>query len=49
LRRTEDPTPPSAIGTLGGAGDIRLSPKWKTPTPLDTYSRAQDPDEKTVE
>ena len=49
MRRTDSPTAPSEPGALSGPADIRLDPKWKTPSPVDTYSRAQGPDEKTTE
>ena len=48
MRATTDATPPSAPGELSGDHDVRLRPDWKQPTLLDTYRRANDPDDKTV-
>ncbi len=48
IRATSDATPPSAPGELSGGQDVRLRPDWKQPAPLDTYRRANHPDDKTV-
>ncbi|MEO6738830.1 MAG: hypothetical protein ABIP20_01165, partial [Chthoniobacteraceae bacterium] len=47
IRATSDPTRPSAPGELSGKDDVRLHADWKQPVPLDTYHRANDPDDKT--
>ena len=48
LRRADDPTPPSGPGELAGSQDVRLGADWRpTDLPIDTYRRAQDPDEKS--
>jgi hypothetical protein len=33
---------------LAGNNDVRLRADWRQPAPLDTYSRANDPDDKTT-
>ena len=47
IRASSDPTPPSEPGKLSGKDDVRLRADWKQPAPLDTYRRANDPDDKT--
>ncbi len=46
MRRKDDLSSPSSPGALGGAGDVRLRPDWKSPH-TDHYARATDPDDKT--
>jgi hypothetical protein len=48
IRASTDATPPSAPGVLSGENDVRLRTGWKQPTPLDTFSRSNDPDDKTT-
>jgi hypothetical protein len=48
LRQADDATPPSETGALAGEHDVRRRADWKQPTPLDTYARANDPDDKTT-
>ena len=47
IRAASDTTPPSEPGELSGKDDVRLRDDWKQPAPLDTYRRANDPDDKT--
>ena len=48
IRRAADTTPPSQPGELAGQLDVRLWPDWNRPTEMDTYRRANDPDDKQV-
>ena len=48
IRAASDGTAPSKPGALSGEHDVRLRADWKQPAPLDTYSRANDPDDKTT-
>jgi hypothetical protein len=47
LRRVGDFTPPSEPGASSGSHDVRLREDWKGETPIDAYSRANSPDQKT--
>jgi hypothetical protein len=49
IRAAADATPPSKTGTLAGERDVRLHAGWNQPAPLDTYHRANDPDDKSTE
>jgi hypothetical protein len=48
IRAASDLTPPSEPGELSGEHDVRLRADWKQPAPPDTYSRANDPNDKTT-
>jgi hypothetical protein len=48
IRAATDATPPGEPGQVAGGHDVRLRPGWKQSPPLDTYSRANDPDDKTA-
>jgi hypothetical protein len=48
IRAASDATPPSEPEKLSGRHDVRLRDDWKQPAPPDTYSRANDPDDKTT-
>ena len=48
IRRSDDATPPSRPGELAGQGDVRLLTDWNQPTAMDTYQRANHPDDKRV-
>ena len=49
-RKADDPTPPSAPGSLSGDKDVRLREDWKSAeTKTDHFSRATDPAEKRDE
>lgn len=49
IRRSDDPTPPSAPGELAGENDVRLRSDWDDgTTPIDRYIRANGPDEKQI-
>jgi hypothetical protein len=47
IRAASDTTPPSTPGELSGEPDVRFGADWKQSNPPDTYSRANDPDDKT--
>ena len=48
IRKETDITSASAPGQLAGHEDVRLRPDWKLPgKPMDTYKRANDPDNKS--
>ena len=47
MRHESDPAKPGAPGKMAGEHDVRLRPDWKPDEQtLDTYTRANDPDEK---
>jgi hypothetical protein len=48
MRRVSDATPPGEPGKLAGEHDVRLRPDWKQSPPLDTFHRANDPDDKAA-
>ncbi|MEW6303384.1 MAG: hypothetical protein AB1705_07940 [Verrucomicrobiota bacterium] len=49
IRHATDATTPSRPGELSGERDVRLRPEWELGAkPMDTYSRATDPDDKQV-
>jgi hypothetical protein len=47
MRKQSDATPPSAAGELAKENDVRLQLNWQSSQSLDTYRRANGPDEKT--
>lgn len=48
IRPATDPTPASPAGELAGAQDVRLRRDWQPAShPMDTYTRATDPADKT--
>lgn len=46
IRKANDATIPSGHGELAGADDVRLSPTWKQTAELDSFYRANHPDQK---
>lgn len=47
MRRAADESPASAPGAVSGDADVRLRADWKTGgTRMDSYTRANDPDDK---
>jgi hypothetical protein len=45
MHRAGDAAPPEPPGAVAGASDVRLRPDWPG-GPLDSYARANDPDDK---
>jgi hypothetical protein len=48
MRAATDSTPPSEPGALSGPSDVRRRTDWQQRPPLDTYHRANDPDDKSA-
>ena len=48
IRPAADATPAGEPGRFAGSHDVRLRADWKQPEPPDTYTRANDPDDKTA-
>lgn len=48
IRRATDTSPPSSVGELSGANDVRVDGNWKQPESPDVFFRTNDPDDKVV-
>ena len=48
IRRATDASPPSSVGELSGANDVRMDGNWKQPESPDVFIRSTDPDDKVV-
>ena len=48
IRRATDTSPPSSVGELSGANDVRMDGNWKQPELPDVFFRSNDPDDKVV-
>jgi hypothetical protein len=46
MRRDNDNSPPSSVGELSGAHDVRLDAKWEQTDSIDVFSKSNDPDDK---